>query len=288
MRIDRHDLGDRIAHQWGGGSLKRTVTLVVCVVFALVAILGVGYAVRRLLDRGNSGLSTKTLGGSGGESNAISIYAPNQLSKVLEQVTTAFQQENPGTTFQFTLGPSDELAKRVRDGQKPNLYIDVGSAIDPVSAKARGTVAPVAFGYDIVQLATMRGNPKQVELAAFGNSALNTGICGPELFCGKLDTLVLDGVGVKTTPKVVTNNVGELTDGLKNGQIDAVLLLRTDLRSALANITTPPMPSTFRIDYKMLQLRNGGPANQFIQWVQGSPNARHALRFAGMLSFYDV
>ena len=37
----------------------------------------------------------------------------------------------------------------------------------------------------------------------------------------------------------------------------------------------------------MLQLNNGGRADQFIQWLQGSPSARQILRNSGLLSFYD-
>jgi ABC-type molybdate transport system substrate-binding protein len=89
---------------------------------------------------------------------------------------------------------------------------------------------------------------------------------------------------------VVARNVSELTDGVKTGRLDAVLLLRSDIRSVLTSVVTPPIPaqSTFRVDYQIAQFRNSAPSDQFSQWLQGSPTARHALRFAGMLSFYDV
>jgi hypothetical protein len=37
----------------------------------------------------------------------------------------------------------------------------------------------------------------------------------------------------------------------------------------------------------MAQFRSGGPAAEFVQWVQTAPTARQTLRSAGMLSYYD-
>ncbi len=241
----------------------------------------------------SSNVITRTIGrGNSGDPNTLAIYAPSELSKPLERVTTAFQQEHPGTTFQFTLGPSSELSKRIQDGQKPSIYIDAAAGVALVSAKARPTAAPVAFGNDIVQLAVTKGNPRQVDgLGAFGSgSPVNSGICSPQLFCGRAAAEVLQHAGVNAAPKVVTNNIGDLTDGVARGRIDAVLLMRSDLRSVLTSISTLPTPpqASYRVDYQMAQYRTGGSTDQFIQWLQGSPNARHVLRFAGMLSFYDV
>jgi molybdate transport system substrate-binding protein len=259
-------------------------TLLVVLVFGAVAFV--------FLTRGDdSNVITRTVRGEGNarDGNTISIYAPNQLSKVLERVTTTFQQENPGTTFQFTLGPSEELSKRIQDGQKPSLYIDLPSAIAPLSGKVPTQAQPVPFGYDMVQLAVKRGNPKQVDgLGVFGpGSPINTGICARDVFCGQADAIALDGARVNAAPKVVTSNVSELTDGVKSGRIDAVLLLRTDLRSVLTSITNIPVPQHFRVDYQIAQLQSGGATDQFLQWMQGSPSARQTLRLAGMLSFYE-
>jgi molybdate transport system substrate-binding protein len=272
-----------------GGSVKRIVVLSVCGVLVLGLLVGVGYGVRRVLDRGGSDVVTRTLGGGqAGDPNTISIYAPSQLSKPLERITTAFQQEHPGTTFQFTLGPGSDLAKRIEGGQKPSIFIDTATSLSAVKA-ARPTAPPINFGYDWVQLAVRRGNPKQVRsLDAFGpGSAVSTGTCAPELFCGQADAQVLKSAGVNAAPKVVTSNVNELTDGVRNGSIDAVLLPRSDLRAVITSIETPPFQNTYRIDYQMAQFQSGGPADQFVQWVQTAPTARQTLRSAGLLSYYD-
>jgi molybdate transport system substrate-binding protein len=271
-----------------GVSVKRIVIVGVCVLLAIVLLVGVGYGVRRVLDRGGSDVVTRTLGqGQAGDPNTISIYAPSQLSKPLERITTAFQQEHPGTTFQFTLGPGSELTKRIQEGQIPSIFID--SADSLATIRARPTAPPVNFGYDWVQLAVRRGNPKQVRgLDAFGpNSAVTSGTCSPDIFCGQADARTLQSAGVNAAPKVVTSNVTELTDGVKNGSIDAVLLPRSELRAVITRIETPPIPNTYRIDYQMAQLQSSSAADQFVQWVQTAPTARQTLRFAGLLSYYD-
>jgi molybdate transport system substrate-binding protein len=275
-----------------GGSLKRIVIVGVCALLVLVLLVGVGYGVRRILDRGGSNVVTRTLGGGqAGDPNTISIYAPSQLSAVLERITTTFQQEQPGSTFQFTLGPSEDLATRIRGGQKPNLYIDTVDAVGQVPAKDKpSTAAPAPFGYDGLALAVKRNNPKQVKgLDVFGNgSSVTTGICAPELLCGRDATQALQRAGVSAAPSVVTSNVSELTDGLKTGRIDAVFMFRSDLRRVITSITNISIGgASIRVDYQMLQLKTGGPADQFIQWLQGSPSARQALKLSGMLSFYE-
>jgi molybdate transport system substrate-binding protein len=156
-------------------------------------------------------------------------------------------------------------------------------------AKERPTAAPVPFGYDFVQLAVKSGNPKQINgLDVFGaGSPVITGICAPELLCGRADAQALQKAGVNAAPKVVASNVSELTDGVKTGRIDAVLMLRTDLRSVLTSTKNVRIPAEVRVDYEMAQFRSGGASDLFNTWVQGSPTARNALRFAGMLSFYE-
>jgi len=245
----------------------------------------------RTITRGGSGAAGPG-GGDGGDPNTISIYAPSELSKILERVTTAFQRERPGTTFQFTLGPTADLAERIQNGQAPSIYVDTNGAIAKLPPKVKGTAAPTPFGYDIVQLAVKKGNPKQINgLNAFGSgSPMTTGICATQLPCGWADSQALQRAGVSAAPKVVASNPSELTDGVKSGQIDAILLLRTDLRAAITGITNIAIPpqSIVRVDYQMLKFKTGGAAEEFLNWLQGSPSARQVLRLAGMLSFYDA
>jgi molybdate transport system substrate-binding protein len=271
---------------------RKLVGIVVASVLVLVlAAVGAGLWI---VNRTDNPVETITRGG-GGEStdaNTISIYAPSELSKPLERITSTFQQEQPGTTFQFTLGPSPELAKRIRAGEKPSLYIDATGAIGQVPANAKPAEAtPAPFGYDGVQLAVKRGNPKQVKgLDAFtSGSNISTGVCIPEMLCGRAGTQALQNAGVSASPTIVTSDVNELTDGVKSGRIDAVLALRSDLRRVLTAIATPALPpnSGYRVDYQMLQLRTGGRGDLFVQWLQGSPSARQVLRLSGMLSFYE-
>jgi ABC-type molybdate transport system substrate-binding protein len=273
---------------------QHKVLAVIVVASVLVLVLAVVGAGLYVFNRGDNPVEKITRPGRGEEarndSNTISIYAPNELSKVLERVTTAFQQENPGTTFQFTLGPTNELLKRIRDGQKPSLYVDVVGSLRELPPKAKPPAEAVPFGYDIVQLAVNSKNPKQVNgLDVFAaGSPVVTGVCAPELLCGRVSTQALQSAGVNAAPKVVSSNVKELTDGVKSGSIDAVLMFRTDLRGVLTSIKTPRLPGqTFRVDYQMAQYRTGAQTDLFSTWLQGSPTSRDALKFAGMLSFYD-
>jgi molybdate transport system substrate-binding protein len=275
--------------------VKKHKVAVIVVAAVLVLVLAVVGAGLYIANRSDNPVETITQAGRGEEaqtdSNTISIYAPSELSKPLQEITSTFQREAPGTTFQFTLGPSSELSKRIRNGERPSLYIDTADAVNHVPAKASPAAAtPAPFGYDGVQLAVKRDNPKQVTgLDGFGSgSAITTGICAPELPCGRAGAQALQRAGVNAAPTIVTSNIDELTDGVKTGRIDAVLALRTDLRRVLTGITNIPIAeASTRVDYQALQLKTGDLGDQFVQWLQGSPSAREILRSAGMLSFYD-
>jgi molybdate transport system substrate-binding protein len=274
---------------------RRKLTVIVSVVLVVVFFAVVsGLYVYMHRGKGSAPLKSFTQGGSAGSgnSNAISIFAPNDLSIPLQQVTTIFQQENPGTAFQFTLGSSAELQKRIATGQRPDIYIDSTAAIALLksNANARPASPPAPFGYDFLQLAAGVGNPKGVNgLDVFGGGNLITGICAPELLCGRVGTRALQTAGVNAAPKIVSSNIGELTDGIKSGRIDAVLMLRTELRSVLTATKTIKIAQQpdFRVDYQMVQFNRSAKADPLILWTQGSPSARQALRTSGLLSYWD-
>ena len=125
-----------------------------------------------------------------------------------------------------------------------------------------------------------RDNPKQVNgLDGFGaGSPITTGICAPELLCGRAGAQALERAGVNAAPTVVTSNVDELTDGVKTGRIDAVLALRTDLRRVIDQYQDACDPRTerYRVDYQMPQFRR--PAVRAISSSSGCRDRRALVR----------
>jgi molybdate transport system substrate-binding protein len=274
----------------------RKLAILVGVLLVLVFFAGVAYVV--LVRSDDSNVITRTVpgatggdDGAGGDAKTISIYAPSELSKVLELLTTSFQQERPGTTFQYTLGPTNELIARVKGGQKPNLYIDTKAAIDEVSAGVKPVATPVAFGYDVVQLAVPLGNPKQVsDMSIFAaGSPYTSGLCAQQLPCGVAGAQTLQRAGVNAAPKVTVSNVDELLAGVRGGRVDGALMLRSETRRALARISKVAIPpdDAVRIDYQAAHFGGGGATDEFINWLQGSPTARGVLRTRGLLGFWD-
>jgi molybdate transport system substrate-binding protein len=269
---------------------------VAVIVGALLVVVVFGAVAFVFITRNDgSNVITRTIpgaggGGGSGDSNTISIYAPNELSKVLELLTTSFQQERPGKTFQFTLGPTNELIARIKGGQKPNLYIDTKAAIDQVSEKVKPVATPVAFGYDVVQLAVPPGNPKRVsDMSIFAaGSPYTSGLCAQQLPCGVAGAQTLQRAGVNAAPKVVASNVNELVAGVRGGRVDGALMLRRETRGSIGKISKVGIPAddAVRIDYQAAQFGGGG-ATELINWLQGSPAARGILRVTGLLSFWE-
>jgi len=231
-------------------------------------------------------------GAGGGTSGSVDVYAPPELTRVLEQLTTTFQQEFPDVSFAFTFAAGGELGDRIENGREPDVYVDVPGAVEPLSEGDRAEADPVDFGSDVLQLVVARGNPKGVGgLDAFGaDSPVVAGLCEDDVACGYAGAGTVQASGVTPTPDVLAPTGAELLEILVAGRADAALVFRTDARSYLSRLTNVPIPPdrVVTINYQMVLMTNSEPGRAFFDWVQTSQSARQVLRTRGLLSFYDL
>jgi molybdate transport system substrate-binding protein len=230
-------------------------------------------------------------GAGAGTSGGVDVYAPPELTRALEQLTTTFQEQFPGVSFAFTFAAGSELRDRIQDGEEPDLFISTTGDVTPVAEGDRAEADPVDFGSDLLQLIVARGNPKAVDgLGAFGpDSVVVAGLCEEDVACGYAGYGTVQATGVTPTPDVLAPSGAELLKILVQGRADAALVFRTDARDHLRNITNIPIPpeSATTINYQMLLMTDSEPARAFFDWIQTSQSARQVLRIRGLLSFYS-
>jgi molybdate transport system substrate-binding protein len=236
----------------------------------------------------DSGSDEPRGGGAGGKGGAVTIFAPPGLTRPLEVLTTVFQKEAPGATFEFTFGRKKELQQRMQRGNPPDLYIDDSGAMESVANSDQAQGPPVDVGFDLMQLVVPKGNPKGVVegLAAFGNgSPVVSGLCERTLACGYAATQVLGSAGVSPAPDVVNPNATDLLQAVVRGEVDVALLYRTEIRPRFFRTSVLQVPSAnnVRVDYQVVLLRSDDTARRFVEWVQGSENSRRVLQVLGLL-----
>ncbi|MGH8984411.1 MAG: molybdate ABC transporter substrate-binding protein [Acidimicrobiia bacterium] len=229
-------------------------------------------------------------GGGGNTSGGVDLYAPPELTRALEQLTTTYEEQFPGTSFAFTFAASEELQNRVEGDEEPDIYVNTANLIGPVAGSDQAEGEVVEVGSDVMQLIVARGNPKGVDgLTVFGpDSPIVAGLCEQNAPCGYAAAGLLASAGVTPSPDVLSPSGPELLETILGGRADAGLMFRTDARSRLRRISTVSTPpeSAVEISYQMLLMKDNEPARAFVEWVRTSESARQVLRARGLLGFY--
>jgi molybdate transport system substrate-binding protein len=231
-----------------------------------------------------------TPAGSASGPNNISIFASAEVSQALEQLTSTYKTAHSEVTFQVTTGTSSQLVDQVRQGARPNLYIDDERALGRLNKPlVHGTPAP--FGTDVPVIIVKKGNPKHVGEDAFApQPATTSGMCSNDLVCGVMGRLYLGAVKVPAVPDIVENNEAALVDDVAVGNADVALVMRSASRnrffkvSFLLNWYAPKL----EVNYKLATLTESAAAQEFVKYVTTFAAARQILAARGFLSFYDI
>jgi len=276
---------------------RRAVVLVVAALVVLgVIALAVGAAISDSSDDANPAgpgstrppPSTRPAGEPPPDPNTtVSVFAPLEMRQVLEQLTSAFTEANPGISVEPLLGVSSDLLERVQSGEESGVYIDEQSVVARLGGgRAQGD--PIPFGTNFLQLVVKRGNPKRIQgLSVFGaQPATTSAVCSEEVPCGALGQQVLEGGGVVAVPDRVGVDGRELVAQVAAGDIDAALLFRSDIRFRLRKIQPVAFPEeTVTVEYTLVRFGPGAAADQFAEFVQ-SEQAQTILAQRGFRALY--
>jgi len=113
----------------GNRSWNRERTLLACAVLVLMGVHGLSRAAAPV--------------------RPLRVFAPWCMEKRLRRIVEVFQEKRPTTPVRFTTGTPGQLIKRVRAGEKPDVYIAMGPAeIEVLQWMAPG---PMGEGVEVLR-----------------------------------------------------------------------------------------------------------------------------------------
>ncbi|HEX6338287.1 MAG TPA: molybdate ABC transporter substrate-binding protein [Jiangellaceae bacterium] len=125
--------------------------------------------------------------------------------------------------------PADVLA--TADTRTMALAVDAGLV----------TGDPVVFASNSLVLAVPAGNPGNVAgLADLSRDELRVALCEPQVPCGAAAEQMLATAGVDARPDTLESDARDTAGKLALGEVDAALIYRTDVTSAMEIVDVPP------------------------------------------------
>jgi molybdate transport system substrate-binding protein len=212
----------------------------------------------------------------------VPIFTSDALLPVVQQLGTVFLIDHAGTTFQYTAKESDVLSQRVRDGYRPALWIDLDQVLEPFTTDtaARGPAQPM--GNDTMQFVVSEeyeGPNPTLEVFGSERSPARTGLCETAAPCGAAAEQILADEGITPAPDNVYPAGINVIAALKDNQIDAALIYRSDATRLFTRLRFFPLPDPDVAvrTYETLRLRDDAIGEEFQSWIATSPEADSIL-----------
>ncbi|KJL33520.1 molybdate ABC transporter substrate-binding protein [Microbacterium azadirachtae] len=172
-------------------------------------------------------------------SGELTVFAAASLSQAFDQITTAFEAENPKVHVNpITYDGSSTLATQIIEGAPVDVFASADQKnMDKVTQASLAGVAPV-FTTNVLQIAVAPGNPLKVkDLASLADPGLKLVLCAPAVPCGNAAKTLLDAASVTVTPASEEQNVTAVLAKVKAGEADAGLVYSTDVKAAGSAVT---------------------------------------------------
>lgn len=187
-------------------------------------------------------------GCGGGGRRTLTVFADTSLTGTFGPLGKTFEATHPGVAVRFDFGGSDALARRIAGGARADLFAAAGEA----AMRASGAPNARVFARDGLQIAVPKGNPAHVanlkDLAAPG---VTVALCAETAPCGTGAGVALADAGVTVTPASRERDAAAALTKVEQGEADAALVYRTDVRAAAGAVEGVDVPEAARaaLDY---------------------------------------
>ncbi len=165
-------------------------------------------------------------------SGSLTVYAAASLKSSFDAAIAEFVKEHPKVTAEpANYDGSSTLATQIIGGAK----VDVFASADEANMKKvtdEGLAAdPTDFATNTLVIAVPKDDPAKITgLADLGKSGVKVVLCAPEVPCGAAAKTLLANEGVTVTPASLEQNVTAVLTKVRNGEADAGLVYRTDVK----------------------------------------------------------
>jgi len=217
---------------------------------------------------------------------AVTVFAASSLTDVFDTLAAQFENAHPGVTVVINYGGSSGLASQLVAGAPADVFAAASQTTmtTVVDAGLIAATAPAVFASNTLEIAVPAGNPAKVtSLRDFAATPLRIALCAPEVPCGAIATKAFAAAGITPAPDTLEQDVKSVLTKVALGEVDAGLVYRTDILSALARSTAASrLPTIEGIEfagadaavtrYPIAAMRaapNAAGAAAFIEYVRG-------------------
>jgi molybdate transport system substrate-binding protein len=223
-------------------------------------------------DESDAGTSEAPAGE--GVSGSITVFAAASLTDAFEEVATAFEGANPGTSVELNFGASSALREQILAGAPADVFASANTSNMDQVVEADGVEGePEVFARNQLQIVVPAGNPGDVDgLDDFADADLLIGLCAEEAPCGQFGREALANAGVTPAQDTDEPDVRSLLTKVEAGDLDAGLVYTTDVLAAGDTVEGIEIPEEDNViaDYPLAALSAAADpdvAEEFVAFV---------------------
>jgi molybdate transport system substrate-binding protein len=221
---------------------------------------------------------------------SIMVFAALPLKPPFTLLAGKFQTDNPGATVDFDFATSAELANKLTQGAKADVFASADSAQMDTVVKADLTSSdPVNFASNTLVIVTAPGDPKQIRsFADLAKPDVRVAVCQASAPCGTGVQHIEDDTGVHFNPVSEESTGAAVLARVTDGAADAGLVYLNDAHKAGDQVGTVRFPESANAVniYPIVVLKNAARsalAQKFLDLVTGA-TGQQVLSQAGFAS----
>jgi molybdate transport system substrate-binding protein len=221
------------------------------------------------------------------EARTLTVLAAASLTETFNALEKRFETDHPGVDVKLNYAGSSDLAQQIVNGAPADVFAAASDAtMKTVTDAGLATGTPKVFATNVLQIATVPGNPKGV--ASFADLAkpdLKVVVCAPQVPCGAAADKIEKATGVTLKPVSEEADVKSTLGKVTSGDADAGLVYVTDVAAAKDKVQGVSFPeaSQAATNYPIAVLESSGHAElaqQFEDLVTGEEGKKE-LQAAG-------
>ena len=174
------------------------------------------------------------------------VFAALPLKPPFTLLAGKFQTDNPGATVDFDFATSAELANKLAQGAKADVFASADSAqMDTVVKADLASSDPVNFASNTLVIVTAPGDPKQIRsFADLARPDVRVAVCQASAPCGAGVQHIEDDTGVHFNPVSEESIGAAVLAKVTDGAADAGLVYMNDAHKAGDKVGTVRFPES--------------------------------------------
>jgi molybdate transport system substrate-binding protein len=178
----------------------------------------------------------------------LTVLVAASIGDPVAQVAERFAEANPGVEVAVSAAASSTIVQQVLDGLPADVVVTADEAtMDRVAERVRGVPQVVATNR-LVLAVPAEGTARVLGLEALGDPVVRSGLCAPQVPCGRYAGEWLMAAGIDATPVTEEPDVRSLVAKLQAGELDAGVVYATDIAGAgralrAVDVPAPPAPA---------------------------------------------